>query len=98
MSPRWMIPLAVGILLLLPRAALSQAEATGRIAGRVVETSSGRPLSGAQVVVQGTARGAVSGADGRYVIEAVMPGTHTVMISLVGYSARSIPGVRVSNG
>jgi len=98
MSSRWMIPLAIGIFLLFPGVARSQEVATGRVAGRVVEAANGRPLAGAQVVLQGTGRGAVSGTDGRYVVEAVPAGTHTAAISLVGYTTRSIPGVSVTAG
>ena len=43
--------------------------AAATVSGRVSDTISGAPLSGATVMVQGTSLGVQSGADGRYVLD-----------------------------
>lgn len=68
---------------------------TGKIAGIVRDKSTGEPLPGANVVVEGTTLGASTLGDGSYVILNVPPGTHDVRISLVGYVGTRVRGLRV---
>lgn len=72
--------------------------APGRLSGRVLDAQTGRALVGAQVVVQGTQRGAASGVDGRYTIAAVPAGVHEVVVSRAGYAAKTVTGVQVPAG
>lgn len=60
--------------------------ATGRVSGRVLDTT-GQPLPGVQIELEAAAgRAAVqSDADGRYLIEGVAPGPCLVRISLPGF-------------
>ena len=44
----------------------SAAQGAGRITGRVVDAESGRPLVGAQVGIEGSSVGTLSGVDGRF--------------------------------
>jgi len=94
----WRYALAATLLsLLLPPAAAAQG--TGQIAGRVLDSSTGRPLPAARVVVQGTpAASATAAVDGRYVLRGVPAGEHTVTVSLLGYAAKTVTGVRVPPG
>ena len=57
---------------------------TGTVAGTV--TTEGRPLAGANVVLDGTNLGAVSATDGRFEIARVPAGTYTVRASSVGFA------------
>jgi hypothetical protein len=68
----------------------------GAIAGRVV-TSTGETTAGAvQVVARGPVSRAVSaGADGRYVISSLPPGTYTVDVTSRGYTPVTVTGVVV---
>ena len=66
-------------------AALGQA--VGRVAGAVTDAD-GEALGGMNVYLEGSARGAASGADGRYEIERVPVGTYTLVASGVGYRAQ----------
>lgn len=59
---------------------------TGTIAGRVVAGATQQPLSGALVTVAGSGARAVTGADGRYSIAGVAPGSRQVTASLLGHS------------
>lgn len=58
----------------------------GRISGTVTDASTGEPLPGASVVIQGTSIGAATDLDGEYTIRGLAPGTYTVRASYVGYN------------
>lgn len=47
-----------------------------------------RPVVGAQVLVAGTGRGTLSGADGGYLIDGVLAGTVTIRAVVIGYGTR----------
>ncbi|HEX9006881.1 MAG TPA: TonB-dependent receptor [Bacteroidota bacterium] len=68
---------------------------TGKIAGRIVDGSTGEKLPGANITVEGTNLGAVSNLDGNYFIINVPVGTYTVRASLVGYAGKAVSGVKV---
>jgi outer membrane receptor protein involved in Fe transport len=84
----WLLALAA---LTLPAAAHAQ---TGKIAGRVVDTS-GEPLVGVNVQIDGTQQGNVTDLDGYYTILNVRPGTYAVRASYVGFAGQTVEGVRV---
>lgn len=71
------------------------AGSTGKIAGKVVEKSTGETLPGANVVIEGTTLGAVTDPDGNYFIINVPPGSYTVNASMVGYHKAIQTNVRV---
>lgn len=86
------------LALLLATAQAGLAQGAGRIVGRVVDGATGRGLPGALVAVQGAQRQAVAGVDGRYVIEGVPAGARTLVVSLIGYSTKTVTGVQVAAG
>ncbi|MXX79353.1 MAG: carboxypeptidase-like regulatory domain-containing protein, partial [Gemmatimonadales bacterium] len=57
----------------------------GSIAGRVTEEGSLRPLSSAQVFIEGTGIGTFTNASGDFVLLNVPAGEQTVVVRLVGY-------------
>ncbi|MBU1702474.1 MAG: TonB-dependent receptor [Candidatus Eisenbacteria bacterium] len=67
-----------------------QAQDTGQIAGTVFDNETGKPLPYANVVAVGTGRGAVSQADGSFLINGVPPGPQEVRASYIGYTLMSI--------
>jgi len=69
---------------------------TGKITGYVLDKQIGAPIIGANVVIEGTERGAATGIDGDFVILTVQPGTYTLKASAVGYSSVKIKDVVVS--
>ena len=71
------------------------AGSTGKIAGKVVDKSTGETLPGANVVIAGTTLGAVTDADGNYFILNVPPGSYAVSASMVGYHKATQANVRV---
>ena len=72
------------VVALLVASAGLQAQDVGTIEGTVRATRSGAPLSDVVVSVQGTTRGALTDAQGRYRIAAVPAGERVVLAQLVG--------------
>lgn len=62
------------------------------VSGTVTDTLSGGPVQGALVSVNSDyGASAVTGADGRYVLNGLAPGSARLSISRHGYAARSLP-------
>jgi TonB-linked SusC/RagA family outer membrane protein len=71
---------------------------TGTITGTVTDSLSGESLPGVNVVVEGTAQGAATDAEGMYTISGVAPGTYTLLASFVGYANERVEDVQVVSG
>ncbi len=84
-------------LALLTSPAIAAAQETGTIRGRVSDASTGAPLLGVQVRVEGTTLGAQTGPDGTYTVGGVPVGPRAVTTRRVGYSP-SRSAVTVSPG
>lgn len=69
----------------------------GKIAGKVTDKKTGEALIGVTVVIQGSAKGAVTDVEGRYIIS-VDAGTYTVDFKYMGYQTKSISEVAVKAG
>lgn len=66
------------------------------ISGRIRDSKTLEPLGGVNVTVRGTTRGAVSDAEGRFLITGVEAGRRTLTASLIGYKSQTIT-VRVGH-
>jgi outer membrane receptor protein involved in Fe transport len=66
-------------------AGAAPAQTTGTIAGRVSNQKTGKPLSFANVLVTGTVLGANTKDDGSFLIRAVPPGEHDLLVSYMGF-------------
>jgi outer membrane receptor protein involved in Fe transport len=69
---------------------------TGKITGRVYDASTGVPLPGVNVIIQGTNMGAATNLDGDYFIINVPVGTYIMTASMMGYSPLEVQNVQVS--
>jgi TonB-dependent SusC/RagA subfamily outer membrane receptor len=69
------------MLVALPLAA----QQTGTVTGTVIDVSGRAPLNAVQVSVDGTQRGAVTDARGRYTIAGVPTGQQTIRVTFIGY-------------
>lgn len=70
----------------------AHAQATGAVAGRVTDASTGRPLPYAQIFTESDRdRVARSDAEGRYRLASVRPGPQTITVRLIGFGSRSTP-------
>jgi TonB-dependent receptor len=80
--------IALGLPLALAPAGYAQS--TGTIEGRVVDSTNGSPLAGANVVVEGTTIGASTNQNGRYQLRNVPTGTQTIAVSFVSYQRTTV--------
>ena len=69
---------------------------TGKIAGKVTDSSTGEALIGVNIIITGTSMGAATDINGEYYIINIPPGTYEVKASLVGYSSVLMKDVKVS--
>jgi outer membrane receptor protein involved in Fe transport len=72
----------------------TRAGTTGKLSGIVLDAKK-QPLMGVNVILVGVPLGALSGADGRYVILNIPAGTYTVKASLIGYASTSIQNLAI---
>ncbi|MDR2499274.1 MAG: TonB-dependent receptor [Tannerellaceae bacterium] len=79
------LALAVAFLLFGTHAAWSQ---SGAVSGTVTDTS-GEPLIGVNVIIKGTANGAITDIDGKYSLQQVSPQS-VLVFSYVGYLSREV--------
>jgi len=75
-----------------------QAQAPGRIVGRVVDAEQGNPIAGAQVEVVGVALTATTALDGRYAMAGVPAGPASVRVRMIGFAPKLVTGVVVPSG
>ena len=81
------------LLLLVP--GLLLAGTWGKITGRVTDVETGKPLAGANIIIEGTTMGAATDTNGYYTILHVPPGTYTLKAMMMGYATSTVTGVRV---
>lgn len=72
-----------GILFLTVSAGYAQEG--GAITGQVTDATTGAPLAGVQVYVQGTRFGTITQSNGRYRLESVPTGARSVTVQMLGY-------------
>ena len=90
---------ALALALVASLAAPAQAqEASGRLIGRVVSEETGDPIPGAQVGLETATVGALTNADGQFLIRQIPPGTHAVVVQVIGYATTRVEGVVVEPG
>ncbi len=73
------------------------AQESGKITGTVLDKSTGDPLPGANILLDGTSLGTATSVDGKYIIRQVTPGSYNMIIKYIGYKEQEIP-ITVSSG
>ena len=91
------LALMVGLLWSIPISAQNPVPPTGTITGRVLDADTQQGVPDVSVFVEGTRRGAVSGADGSFTIGGVPSGSQTVRARRIGFGA-PVQVVVVPNG
>ena len=84
-----------GLLIQVLSRDVARAGTTGRLAGRVLDSSK-KPLVGADISVPTARVGAVTDESGRYVILNLPAGTYDVRVRLLGYQPVVVQGVQIS--
>jgi hypothetical protein len=90
----WLLLFLLGLF--APDAA--HAQESGILSGLVVNSWDGRPLPGVVVTIRGTILAGTTDASGRYRIEGVPAGEHSVRFSKSGFAMATATGVRVAPG
>lgn len=85
--------LLVVVLLWLPLSAF----AAGTVTGKITEAGTNVVLPGANVTIKGTRLGSATGTNGIYTISGVPSGTHTLVVTFMGYKSQE-EKVTVSDG
>ncbi len=67
----------------------------GTLSGIVIEKGNRRPLSGANIILEGTQMGAAADLEGKFVIYNVPGGLYNVKVTMIGYQTQIIKNVRV---
>lgn len=67
----------------------------GKLRGKITDKTTGEPLIGATVVLEGTTLGAASDINGDYIVLSVPPGIYTIKVSYVGYTPLTVSNVRI---
>ena len=63
----------------------------GQLRGIVVDAETGKPITGAQVLIVEIQKGNLTDADGHFDIRAIEPGSHTLQAQASGYEIVRIP-------
>ena len=87
------LPILATLLALSVMPVLAQ---SGKITGTVLEASSGEPLPGVNVLIDGTTQGTMTDANGEFIIIGVRPGSYTIIASYIGFATAHREGVRVN--
>lgn len=97
---RWTCALVTLLTAILGTGAVTGAEDTGRIEGRVLDAVTGRPVASAAATLSGELsqerRQVFTGADGRFELTGVGEGLYNVAIDAEGHLRAVEPGVRVT--
>ena len=74
------------LLLTLMSVSTVFAGTTGKLMGYVTDETTGEPIFGANIVLEGTYFGAASDDNGYYYINNIPPGTYKIIASAIGYT------------
>jgi len=69
---------------------------TGKLAGFVKEKTTGNPLAGVNIILEGTYMGAASDLEGQYFIVNIPVGTYTVKVTMIGYQIQTVKNVVIA--
>jgi hypothetical protein len=88
------LPLLIAALTALP----AFAQERGGISGKVFDKKSSHAIPFATVTVVGAQKGALTDAEGKFLVTGIPPGTYEVKVQFLGYAPVSKPGVVVAAG
>ncbi|MFH1852351.1 MAG: TonB-dependent receptor [Candidatus Neomarinimicrobiota bacterium] len=84
------------IMLMISSPIFIQAGMTGKIVGKITDSTTGEPLIGANVILEATSLGAAADVDGYFMVLNIMPGTYNLRAMMIGYKDLVQRDVRVS--
>ncbi|KAA3663318.1 MAG: TonB-dependent receptor [Calditrichaeota bacterium] len=72
------------------------AQTTGKIKGKILDDKTGEALPGANVIIDGTNRGAAADLNGEFIILSLAPGRYDLKVQMIGYSPARMENITVS--
>ena len=78
----------IALLLILPALTFSQVD--GTVNGYIYDSKSQLPLLGANVIIEGTEKGAISDENGFFQISEIKPQSYNLLVSYIGYQSKKI--------
>lgn len=88
------IPLLITLLLIFS-ISTAFAGVTGKISGRIVDSNTGEPLPGVNVVIEETAMGGATNVSGNYFVISIPVGRYDLTATMIGYKPVTKTDVRV---
>ncbi|MDQ3071928.1 MAG: carboxypeptidase-like regulatory domain-containing protein, partial [Bacteroidota bacterium] len=86
------------LILILWSFSLRAQDQNAVIYGKIVESGTGKALSGALVFIRGTDIGVLAESNGEYILEDIRPGDYTLEVRYLGYETVVQTGVVVAAG
>ncbi|MGQ0648526.1 MAG: carboxypeptidase-like regulatory domain-containing protein [Gemmatimonadaceae bacterium] len=86
---RWAIAISCGFIASFAAHSIALAQATGIVRGTVVDSSGGEPVPGVSVVVVGSRVGAITDANGKYIMRGAPVGAQTLRLTRIGISPQT---------
>ncbi len=71
-------------------------QTTGKLSGRIIDQTSGKPMLGVNVLIESTAIGAATNKDGEFVMINVPPGNYNVIARMIGYKTVKVLNTNIS--
>lgn len=76
----------------------SSAQENGSLFGKIVDSSTGEELIGANIFLEGTTIGAASDIEGNFIIKNIPPSVYTLSASMIGYSKITVTDLEIKPG
>ncbi len=92
------LPVLLVLTVLLALGTASAHAQTASIIGTIRDSTSGRPLDGATVILVNTPLNTTSDRRGRFAIGGLAAGRYTVLVTAMGFAADSAPGIVLVEG
>ncbi|MFC1729280.1 TonB-dependent receptor domain-containing protein [candidate division KSB1 bacterium] len=87
--------LLIVVLVLLVTPGILYSGVTGKLKGTVTNRTTGEPLIGVNVIIEGTTLGAATNENGDFFIINIPPGRYTVQFSYIGFRVQSVEQVQI---
>lgn len=100
-EPFWSLPLLLVLLVLTvapPSEVFGQNQDNGILSGTVRDKDTGKPIPWADVIVEGTGKGAVVQANGTFTLPGIPAGMHNIIVQRIGYEPTKIENYNVVAG
>ena len=85
----------LSILFIIP--ALTFCQVDGKLNGYIFDSKSQLPLLGANVIIEGTEKGAISNENGYFEISEIKPESYNLTVSYIGYQSKKIFNVIIKS-